>query len=1062
MRVSYGLLGAIALVGTHASPCVPGGSLTVSISTTTVTETVGTTTSETASSASDKSDTLSTSASGSVSDVSVSLSTSTGSSSTGDDDSKSTSKTATSRSDSSVTTGSASTVTSGKGSTESSTGSTGSQDTASTATTATSDDSKQSSSTVSTKSGDASTTATSDASSQTKSDASKTSSDASSQTTTGTSSQTTSGASSETSTGTSSQTSTGASSQSTTGTSSQSTGASSQSTGTSSQSTGTSTQSTTGSSESTTGTSSQSTSTSSQSTGTSSQSTTGSSQSTSGTSSQTTSGTSSQSTTGTSSQSTSGTSSQSTSASQTTSGTSSQSTSDASKTTSATESSSTSATASNSLSARSLSSSASTDSTSASSLTTTSASLSSAASTSSVATSSTSSSRLPVGTVDSTILILAKDEYAASSAGWGFEGYGIPYEKLLVPQEGFELPTLNSSSSKGNYGGIVVVDAVSYQYSDGWRSAISTEQWEKIYEYQINFKVRLVRINEYPGPNFGTTANGDGCCAEGVDQLISITDTSDFPTANLKTNAGVSTKGIWHYPATITDSNTKEIAKFGPGGSYSSDTTAGVINTFEGREQFVWFIGWAADWSQTTNFLQHAHIHWITRGVFLGKRKIHLNTQVDDVQLATGLYLPAGQEFKIRTGDLEGHVTWQVNLNSRLPAGSDFWLEFAHNGNGDIIAAVEEPLGETSCIPDYAVDYDYPPDTPLEWVKPPGTGEDKWSDEFVYGEYPWTKTCAELDEFARWFLNADNLNAFAHLSHTFTHLELNNATYKDAAREIDFNRAWMKQMGIDQAQRYSTNGLVPPAITGLHNADVIKAWLDNEILYVVGDNTRTPLKNANSKFWPLISSVEGNGYDGLVIVPRYATTIYYNCDTAECTTQEWKDTSAGQGDFTNLLDNARTENTRYLLGLQADPYMFHQANLRQIDMETITIGDQTGKMSLIMSWVETIAQELYRLTDWPIVSLKHDDVAQYFLDRKTLDDCKPQLSYGFSDDGKTIDSVTVSANGNSCAVPVPVTVPGGASGGSSTPDTVGSEPTIEWVTLGGSPVTLTLSQPVTV
>ncbi|RSL99580.1 hypothetical protein CEP52_009643 [Fusarium oligoseptatum] len=645
-----------------------------------------------------------------------------------------------------------------------------------------------------------------------------------------------------------------------------------------------------------------------------------------------------------------------------------------------------------------------------------------------------------------------------------FDGYGIPFEKVLVPQTGFELPTLNSSSSKGNYGGIVVVDSVSYEYSDGWRSAISTEQWEKIYEYQINFKVRLVRINEYPGPNFGTTASGAGCCAEGVDQLISLTDTSDFPTANLKTDAGLSTKGIWHYPATITDSNTKEIAKFGPGGDYAEDTVAGVINTFEGREQFVWFIGWAADWSQTTNFLQHAHIHWITRGVFLGKRKVHLSTQVDDVQLATGLYYPEGEEFKIRTDDLEGHVTWQTSLNARLPAGSDYWLEMAHNGNGDIIAAVEQPTGDDLCVPDYAVDYDYPPDTPLEWTKPPGTGEDKWSDEFVYGEYPWSQTCAQLDEFASWFLKSENLNAFAHLSHTFTHLELNNATYKDAAREIDFNRAWMSQMGIDQAQRYSTNGLVPPAITGLHNADVIQAWLDNEILYVVGDNTRTPLKNADSKFWPLISSVDGNGYDGLVIVPRFATTIYYNCDTAECTTKEWIDTSGGSGNFTNLLDNARTENTRYLLGLQADPYMFHQANMRQSDMETITIGDQTGKMSLIMSWVETITQELYRLTDWPIVSLKHDDIAQYFLDRKSLDDCKPQLSYGFSDDGKTIESVTVTADGNSCSVPVPVTVPGGASasGGSSSSDTLGSEPTIEWVTLSGSPVTLTLSSPVTV
>lgn len=29
----------------------------------------------------------------------------------------------------------------------------------------------------------------------------------------------------------------------------------------------------------------------------------------------------------------------------------------------------------------------------------------------------------------------------------------------------------------------------------------------------------------------------------------------------------------------------------------------------------VWFLGFATDWSQTSNYLQHAHIHWMTRGL---------------------------------------------------------------------------------------------------------------------------------------------------------------------------------------------------------------------------------------------------------------------------------------------------------------------------------------------------------------------------------------------------------------------------------------------------------------
>lgn len=473
----------------------------------------------------------------------------------------------------------------------------------------------------------------------------------------------------------------------------------------------------------------------------------------------------------------------------------------------------------------------------------------------------------------------------------------------------------------------------------------------------------------------------------------------------------------------------------------------------------VFFIGWATEWSITSNYLQHGFIHWMTRGLFVGKRKIYLNPQVDDMQLSTELYSPAGTEFKLRTGDLDAHITWQTQLNARLPAGSSVRLELGHNGNGDFIAAVEKPLARYLCNPTEAVDYESPPDTPLEFVKPLGTGTDLWP--ATYKTYQWKQTCAMLDSFATWFLSASKLNAFAHVSHTFTHEELNNATYYDAAREIQFNQAWMAQMKIDKATRFSPKGLIPPAITGLHNGDVIKAWLDNGIKFVVGDNTRPVLRSADSKFYPLVTTVAANGYAGLYIIPRYATTIYYNCDKPDCTLQEWKDTSAGTGDFNNLLKDARTTNTRYLLGLQADPYMFHQANMRQTDMATITVGTQTGKMSLIMTWVETVTQELTRLTNWPITSLKHDDVAQYFIDRMTLDACKPKLSYTYT--GTSITAVTVTANGNSCSVPVPVTIPKGtatASGGSATSDKVGTEPPIYWVKLAGAPVTLSLSSAV--
>jgi hypothetical protein len=82
--------------------------------------------------------------------------------------------------------------------------------------------------------------------------------------------------------------------------------------------------------------------------------------------------------------------------------------------------------------------------------------------------------------------------------------------------------------------------------------------------------------------------------------------------------AGVTTQGLWHYPAKMIDySFTTEIAQFAPStdGTFATNSTAAVINSINGRQQMVFFISWATEWSQTSNFLQHAYITWMTRGL---------------------------------------------------------------------------------------------------------------------------------------------------------------------------------------------------------------------------------------------------------------------------------------------------------------------------------------------------------------------------------------------------------------------------------------------------------------
>lgn len=106
-------------------------------------------------------------------------------------------------------------------------------------------------------------------------------------------------------------------------------------------------------------------------------------------------------------------------------------------------------------------------------------------------------------TVDSKVLIIGRDDIDVKSTSTGLEAYGIPYEAVMIPRGGGALPALAASADHGNFGSIVLVGSVSFKYDNGYASALTPEQWTQLYQYQSTYKVRMVRLNEFPGPNFG-------------------------------------------------------------------------------------------------------------------------------------------------------------------------------------------------------------------------------------------------------------------------------------------------------------------------------------------------------------------------------------------------------------------------------------------------------------------------------------------------------------------------------------------------------------------------------
>jgi hypothetical protein len=136
-------------------------------------------------------------------------------------------------------------------------------------------------------------------------------------------------------------------------------------------------------------------------------------------------------------------------------------------------------------------------------------------------------------TISGTILVIARDATSAENgAVAGLRGYGIPYEVLTVPQAGItSLPLLNSSATHGNYGGIVTISEVGYNYDTSYYSALTRRQWNDLYAYQSAFGVRMVRLDVFPTSDFGVTSLGGNV----NDEPLTFTNTSAFYTAGLKT-----------------------------------------------------------------------------------------------------------------------------------------------------------------------------------------------------------------------------------------------------------------------------------------------------------------------------------------------------------------------------------------------------------------------------------------------------------------------------------------------------------------------------------------------
>lgn len=235
---------------------------------------------------------------------------------------------------------------------------------------------------------------------------------------------------------------------------------------------------------------------------------------------------------------------------------------------------------------------------------------------------------------------------------------------------------------------------------------------------------------------------------------------------------------------------------------------------------------------------------------------------------------PEGQRTRINATDLDNHIAWAAEFQATLNPGSVYFMETGFNGNGNMDYVGNLNTNAAQACPDSLnVNDPIGPSQNLEWLKPLGTGVNMWPTPV---QYNWSLSCILMDPLATYFQTTANRDAFAWISHTFTHEDLENSTYYDTSLEISYNYEHAVNLGIVNAKMWSNKSFIPPSITGMHNGDALRAFMDNGIVAGVGDSTRPALVNPNNTHWPLITTVAANGYAGYTIIPRWATRIYYN------------------------------------------------------------------------------------------------------------------------------------------------------------------------------------------
>jgi len=642
-------------------------------------------------------------------------------------------------------------------------------------------------------------------------------------------------------------------------------------------------------------------------------------------------------------------------------------------------------------------------------------------------------------------LVLSTIENETSEVTVNLDAYGIPYDVIeFTPTTTItgDLELYNENNEP-KYSLIIVNGGGLYQeIKNNWVSALSNSQWKYLEEYEAKNSVRRVVISEeasdidyatlYEEDQWGDTYDVQPLIIDNSEEVKSI-----FKDAGIKTTAKLDVNEVYHTRIKIVNSRIAKPLLYYADGDKKGPVGAAIIKYDNGREVMSFFFS-LGSWSTTGVLLSHIWVTWGTRSLYSGFRRVYFTPQIDDIFLSTELVDVKNKQFygsndiyRSTPNDFEKLAQFQKDILKEMPEGSFFRSELAFNGNGVLNTETVVVDGERYCD--------------IEYVMEPGSGDHRWPKE----DYKLTSahySAMERDELFKYFKNNSTIQQeFFWSSHTFTHENLDNVSRSDVDNEIRLNIEMAEILGIKDKDYWSSASMVTPQISGLHNKDALETLRKYGIYSATGDISRNAITNLEKPYLPFITTLKSSNLEGFPIVPRTPTEIYYFCSTKEEDTFAYNEIyrdyleEGEEYTFDDLLESESDRTVQLLIRLRHEAHQFHQANIRSYPKEG-NYGE-----SLLEDWTRSIVKRYNEYVEWPMVSLKMDDLATKYLDRYMLEYCKSQSKFIVEDD--EVVGISVTASNGSCNVPItlpkgvsPVSLPEGA-----TSEQRGNDPVTVWV-----------------